>query len=188
MIDGYQVDPQALQETAKGINDAIAELKTLGFVGEAMEGRGFGNIILGSDQLGHPGLASSFSDFTDRWGWGVRALIQDGNEIARRLGLSAGMYWEQEQYTEGALKDAVTSAMGNPHLTDEQAEQRSWSQTMSDNPVNDDLLHADYSAESSRQANADIAKTWTAEGMDYVNTTWQHAKVVADPFALPDDK
>ncbi|WP_051969455.1 hypothetical protein [Kitasatospora azatica] len=166
---GYTVHPNALESAAKGINDAIAELKTLGFDGEAVEGRGFGHMSMDTWQFGHDKAHAAFSHFLDRWGWGVRTLVQDGNQIAVRLGLSAGLYYQQEQYVEGVLKDAVNAGMGNPHLTDEQVEAQSWSKTWADNPINDDIMHPD-NAQDFAKANENIKKTWTAEGKDFVKT------------------
>ncbi|MCX4750428.1 hypothetical protein OG455_33800 [Kitasatospora sp. NBC_01287] len=167
--DGYTVLPSALDSAAKGINDAIAELKTLGFDGEATEGRGFGNMSMETWQFGHDKAHAAFSGFLDRWGWGVRTLVQDGNQISVRLGLSAGLYYQQEQYMQGVLKDAVNAGMGNPHLTDDQVEAQSWGQTWADNPINDDINHPD-NAQDVAKANADIKKTWSAEGKDFVQT------------------
>jgi hypothetical protein len=112
---GYQVDPEALKLAAEGINGAISELKSLGIEESGEVGRGFSNVELTGMQLGNAGLRGDFDAFCERWSWGVRTLVQDGNEIAKRLGLSAGIYYDQEQYTEGTLKDVVNAATGNPY-------------------------------------------------------------------------
>lgn len=130
MADGFAVDRGALSETAKGINDTIGALKRLGFDKEAEAGRGFSGIALRGLQIGHPGLHGVFGDFCDRWSWGVRSLVQDGNEIAIRLGLSAGLYHDTEEYLAGTAKAVLGDAAGNPHLTDAQVEKESWSQTV----------------------------------------------------------
>ncbi|MFE9425488.1 hypothetical protein ACFYNO_21260 [Kitasatospora sp. NPDC006697] len=169
---GYTVLPQALESAAKGINDAIAELKTLGFVGEATEGRGFGHMGMETWQFGHDKAHAAFSHFLDRWGWGVRTLVQDGNQIATRLGLSAGLYYEQENYAQGLLKNIVNASMGNPHLTSDQVAAQSWSQTWADNPINDDINHPD-GAKDLEKANENIRKTWAAEGKDFAKTEQQ---------------
>ena len=82
MGDGYGVDPNALRATAKGIDDAIAELKTLGVDGSAGMGRGFSGLALRGMQVGPGGLQQAFEQFCERWPWGVRTLVQDGNQIA----------------------------------------------------------------------------------------------------------
>ncbi|WP_327065796.1 hypothetical protein [Kitasatospora sp. NBC_01302] len=169
MADSYQVDPRALDSTAKGINDAIAELKALGIDEAAEQGRGFSGLELTGMQVGNPGLQSAFSDFCERWSWGVRTLVHDGTEIAARLGLSAGKYYDQEQYASGVLKDVVNAAIGNPDLTQSQVEARSWSKTFADNPVTQ-VANADYSKASLDKAAADSAATWKAEGKDMENS------------------
>ncbi|MBF9070475.1 hypothetical protein [Streptacidiphilus fuscans] len=164
MTDHYQVDINALNDTAKGLNDTITELKTLGFDGEATEGRGFGNIDVSAGQMGHDALHQAFSGFCDRWGWGVRTLVQDGNTFAGKLGLSAGAYYEQEQYVKGLMKDAVTAAVSDPHLSDQQAEQMSLAQIAQANTP-------DYSAKSFEKAAKDAKTTWENEGKDFANSS-----------------
>lgn len=168
MADSYAVDPQALKLAADGINGAIAELKTLGIDESAEVGRGFSNIELSGMQIGHAGLHDSFAAFAERWAWGVRTVVQDGNEIALRLGLSAGLYHDQEQYVSGTFKDVVNAAMGNPDLTQEQVEAQSWGQTLSDNPYTQ-VRDADYSAESAAKAGEHMKETWQAEGRDMMD-------------------
>ncbi|MCX4747436.1 hypothetical protein OG455_18235 [Kitasatospora sp. NBC_01287] len=169
MADSYAVDPEALKATAKGINDAIAELRTLGIDESAEGGRGFSEIGLTGLQVGNPGLQSALADFCERWSWGVRTLVHDGNEIAQRLGLSAGMYYDQEQYASGMLKDVVSAAIGDPDLTQEQVEGQSWGRTWSDNPYTD-LTRPDDSAASLDKAVADSRAAWAAEGKDLENS------------------
>jgi hypothetical protein len=159
-MSGYQVDPEALAETAKGINGAIAELKTLGIDGSADVGRGFSGLSLRGMQVGHQGLQESFDQFCERWSWGVRHLVQDGNTIAEQLHLSAGMYAEMERYGVGVFKDLAVDFGGNPHATDEQVEKQSWGQIMSD------ATSVDYSAQSWQKAGHDMGQTWQGEGRD----------------------
>ncbi|WP_051969989.1 hypothetical protein [Kitasatospora azatica] len=167
MADSYQVDPNALSNTAKGIGDAIAELKKLGISEAGEVGRGFSNVSLTGMQLGNPGLQGALDGFCERWSWGVRRLVHDGNDIALRLGLSAGMYYDQEQYASGALKDVVNAAMGNPNLTQEQVEAQSWDTTLKDNQFTQ-IGNADYSASSFDKAMLNSAATWDAEGADII--------------------
>lgn len=131
--DGYRVDPEALERITKGINQAMSELKELGFDIEANLGRGFDDLELADLEVGDSGLRETFADFCDRWGWGVRALMQDANEFAGRLNLSAGLYHEQEEYASNTLKTVWTAAAGNPYLSKEEVEERSWSDTLKDN-------------------------------------------------------
>lgn len=177
--EGYQVDPDALKMAATGINEAIGELKSLGIEESGDVGRGFSNVELTGMELGNAGLRSAFDGFCERWSWGVRTLVQDGNEIAQRLGLSAGLYYDQEQYVEKTLKDVVSADLGNPHLTQEQVEAQSWGKTLSDNPFND-VRHADYSEKSMQETLHHSAQTWKAEGRDMMDGPMGWQKHVAD--------
>lgn len=128
MADGYAVDRAALAETARGLNGVIGNLKGLGLSETGDVGRGFSELALSGLEAGDGDLASAFGDFCDRWSWGVRTLVQDGNQFAVRLGLSAGMYNDVENQVTGAIKDAVVASVGDPHMTDQQAASASWSQ------------------------------------------------------------
>ncbi|HEX8007994.1 MAG TPA: hypothetical protein VF482_16375 [Trebonia sp.] len=128
MADGFAVDRAALAETAQGLNKVIGALKGLGFDETAEVGRGFSGLALSGLQVGNGNLASAFGNFCDRWSWGVRALVQDGNQFAERLGLTAGLYNDVENKATGAIKDIVVAGVGDPHMTDQQAAAASWSQ------------------------------------------------------------
>jgi hypothetical protein len=128
MGDGFAVDRAALAETAQGLNNVIGGLKGLGFDETADVGRGFSGLALSGLQAGEGNLASAFGNFCDRWSWGVRALVQDGNQFAERLGLTAGLYNDVENELTGAIKDVVVAGVGDPHMTDQQAASASWSQ------------------------------------------------------------
>ncbi len=159
MGEGYGLDPVALRKTADGINEAIGELKALGFEEGAEAGRGFSELSLSGTQVGHAGLQQAFDTFGDRWEWGVRTLVRDGNEVAARLGLAAGRYHDMEQYAVGVLKDVAVGIGGNPHQSDEQVEQQSWQQLTAG-------MKPDYSAGSWAKAGDEMAAQWKAEGRD----------------------
>jgi len=127
MADGFSVDRAALNETARGINDSIAALKGLGLDETAEVGRGFSGLSLSGLQAGDGDLAAAFGGFCDRWSWGVRSLVQDGDQFAERLGLTAGIYADTEQYLTGVAKNVTVAVAGDPHLSDGQAGQASWS-------------------------------------------------------------
>jgi len=178
MADGFTVDRAALRETAQGINDTIGALEKLGFDEEAEVGRGFSGLALSGLQVGYAGLQSAFAGFCDRWSWGVRTLVQDGNQIAQRLGLSAGMYADAENNIMGSIKDLVDAGIGDPHLSDAQAAQGSWAQaaglTAAQRPD-------DFSGTAWRQAGGQIDQQWTAEGHDVVQTARGDLKDLTDP-------
>ncbi|WP_201305117.1 hypothetical protein [Streptomyces sp. GS7] len=125
--DGYNVEPEAFEELTKGIKAATSELKELGFDIEAQLGRGFGTLSMDAMECGDDGLASVFSSFCDRWGWGVYNLMQDANQFSKKLGITAGLYYEQEQYASDVLKEGVNAAWGDPTMTAEQLHKTSWS-------------------------------------------------------------
>ncbi|MFI8072773.1 hypothetical protein ACIF85_28865 [Streptomyces sp. NPDC086033] len=128
MSNGYEADPEVLKQAAKGINQTIEELQDVGMVGGGAVGRGFGSLGLTQLQMGHTGLAKAFSTFAERWEWGVKALVDEGNEIAEKLDLSAGYYHEAEEYAIGVTKDYVVAAYGDPAVSGEKAERMSWGQ------------------------------------------------------------
>lgn len=170
MAGSYQVDPQALKQTASGINDTISELKSIGIVEGAEAGRGFSNLELSGLQIGHPRVKSAFDEFCERWSWMVHGLVRQGNSIAEKLHLSAGIYHDQEQYVSGMTKDVVNAAMGNPNLTEDQVEKQSWGKTLSDNDVTQ-IAHADYSAKSFQAGAMHSAATWKGTEADLMTNS-----------------
>ncbi|MFE3597817.1 hypothetical protein [Streptomyces sp. NPDC059142] len=147
---------EALALIAQGIDKAHGELKDLGAIGRATAGRGFAELSLTGLELGHAGLAAQFDTFCERWEWGVRALMQRGNNFALGVGLSAGAFHEQEQYIKGTFKIAVNSVNGNPHLGEEEIESKSWDEIRSQSTTDG----ADYSAESFAEAHDDVKQNW----------------------------
>ncbi|MDG4858323.1 hypothetical protein P8605_09185 [Streptomyces sp. T-3] len=170
MSDGYRFDQEALDQISKGINLAMAELKELGFDIEANLGRGFDELELAGLEVGDDALASTFADFCDRWGWGVRSLMQDANEFTKRLGLSAGMYHEQEQYVSDSLKNVFAAAQGDPHKTKEQVDGESWNKVLKDNMVTQ-VQNPDYSQESAQAAQDTANKAWGQTWQDLGTST-----------------
>lgn len=141
------VDPAVLDQAAQGITGIIDALDGLGIGETATVGRGFSLLTLSPMEAGAPAVQRSFEGFTERWSWGVRALVQSANAIAETLGLAAGRYHEMEQQFSGMFKQMFTDLAGNPHLSAEEIESRSWSDTLAGNAWNH-VLNADYSIES----------------------------------------
>ena len=67
---------------------------------------------LDAEGLEVPALASALSGFTGRWSWGVRTLVQDGNQFAQRLGLTAGMHADTEGNMSGVAMAGVKCGLG----------------------------------------------------------------------------
>src|SRR4051812_19229002 len=151
---------------AKGLTEALAELKELGMVGMAGAGRGFGDIALSGLELGHEGLTGQFTSFCERWEWGVRSLINEGNALARKTGLAAGTYYETEQYVEGTFKVVTNAAIGNPYASEEEVTQQGWG----DIATSGAFGGVDYSKESFDQAMANSAQGWKDAGRDVMTS------------------
>ncbi|MFI6348879.1 hypothetical protein [Streptomyces sp. NPDC050560] len=143
----------------KGLTDALGELKDIGMTGAAGQGRGFGELALSGLDVGHGDLTDAFRSFCERWEWGVRSLIDEGNTFAEDVGLSAGTYYETDQYVDGALKTVVNSAFGDPYLSEQEVADRSWGQVVGDNPVTQ-AAHPDYSGDSFQAAYRNSVDAW----------------------------
>lgn len=152
----------ALAAITDGINRTLGELKDIGMVGQGSVGRGFAGLALSGLELGHAGLTAEFKAFCDRWEWGVRALAHEGNGFAHAVGLSAGLIYEQEHYVGDTFKVVVNSVNGNPHLSEDEVAKKSMGDVLTQGWFDG----ADYSADSFRQAQADVDRTWDNAGYD----------------------
>ncbi|MFD8379912.1 hypothetical protein ACFV2X_15415 [Streptomyces sp. NPDC059679] len=153
------VGKESVDLITKGLRAAIGELKDVGDNTGALQGSGFSDMTMSKMEAGGKGLADAFEGFCDRWEWGVRALVQDANEIANRLGLAAGVMWEEDQYWGNTLKVTVNalSSTGNPHLSEEEVAKQSWGDIFTpDMP--------DYSSASWDRAGDEMAQTWKDTG------------------------
>jgi hypothetical protein len=181
-MSGEQPDLAAAQPAfaliASGINGALAELNEQAMVGRATAGRGFADLALSGLELGHGGLTAEFKTFCDRWGWGVRALMMRGNDFALGVGLSAGSFNEQEQYVKDTFKVVANGVNGNPHLTEDQVKEKSWSEISSQRPTD----NADWSAESFQKAGTEVKETWQNTGYDVAatNADWMERTGLVD--------
>ncbi|WP_406507254.1 hypothetical protein [Streptomyces sp. NBC_00212] len=161
-----RVPPEAMALITQGINGALSELKELGLIGEAGMGRGFDSMAMSGLELGDDGLTETFKSFCERWEWGVRALVQEGNGFALKAGLSAGIMYEEDQYIQGGFKVLANSAMGNPHATEDQVTGMSWGDLVDNNMY----AHADFSPESFQKADADIWQSMKDAGRDVTDS------------------
>ncbi|MFD7323108.1 hypothetical protein ACFV9D_18755 [Streptomyces sp. NPDC059875] len=152
----------ALELIAQGINKAHGELKDLSIGQQAITGRGFSTLALSGVQLGNHGLAEEFGTFCDRWGWGVRDLMQKAQLFTAALGVSAGAYGEQERYLKDTIKITVNAVNGNPHLSEDEVKQKSWNEIKNQSPTD----NADYSPESMRRAQENVEQTWRDTAYD----------------------
>ncbi|MFG2224610.1 hypothetical protein [Streptomyces sp. NPDC048644] len=158
---GYQLEPEAFEQLTQGIRAATAELKELGFDVEAQQGRGFDRLSLDGVACGDDGLAAVLDTFCERWGWGIRTLMQDANGFSKKLGITAGFYYEQEQYASDTLKTVVSDAVGDPGATPEQIHKKSWADVA--NP----LKGADWDPSSAASRDAGQRAVDAAEGLGH---------------------
>ena len=163
---GKDIKATGLNEIAQGITLTLNELKEIGVDSLAGSGRGFSDLALSGLELGHDGLVSAFKSFCERWEWGVRALVAEGNNFAAGVGLSAGTLYETDQYVEGALKVGANSLMGNPYATEDEITKMSWGDLARHNSFAD----PDFSAKSMEQATASSEQAWKDAGRDVMTS------------------
>ncbi|MFE9302219.1 hypothetical protein [Streptomyces sp. NPDC006856] len=163
---GKDLKADGLALVAKGLTEALAELKELGMVGEAGAGRGFSDIALSGLELGHEGLTGEFKSFCERWEWGVRSLVNEGNGFALKTGLSAGTYYETEQYVEGSFKVVANAAIGNPYTSEDEVTKQGWGEIAKSGAYGG----VDYSKESFDQALANSEQGWKDAGRDVMTS------------------
>ncbi|MEU9303071.1 hypothetical protein [Streptomyces sp. NPDC048269] len=186
--DGADLDvsKQALGQIAKGITDSLAELKELGSAGSAGVGGGFTALGLSGMETGHEGLTSSLGTFCERWGWGVRTLIQQANTFASNVGLSAGVMHEQDQYVQGSFKVLTNAAMGNPYAAEKDVIAKDWGEVFSDNPYTQ-FRDADYSQESADRARENSKEAWKSAVRDVNSSQIVPANQFIDAAGLRDE-
>ncbi|MCX5145554.1 hypothetical protein OHB36_01970 [Streptomyces sp. NBC_00320] len=177
------VSKQALDQIAKGITDTLSELEELGMVGAAGMGRGFSHLGLSGMQTGHDSLASTLRTFCQRWEWGVRSLVQQGNGFAASVGLSAGLVHEQDQNIQGSFKVAVNAAWGNPYASEDAITGKGWGDVVSDNPFTQ-IRDADYSRESFDRSSGNIKEAWKGAAHDVNSSDMLLSNQVIDAAGL----
>ncbi|MBQ1119313.1 hypothetical protein ACH4RA_00350 [Streptomyces smyrnaeus] len=160
--DGVNWNEESLGLIEKGLKGAIDELKASGSSAtSSLQGAGFEELSLTGMEAGDGGVAVDFEDFCEKWEWGVRALVQNANGLAERLGLSAGMAYEEDQYAAGALKVGLNSILvtGNPHATEEEITKQGWGDIVKPDAP-------DWSGESWDKAGEDIKQDWKDTGRE----------------------
>ncbi|WP_406279923.1 hypothetical protein OHT93_31765 [Streptomyces sp. NBC_00191] len=153
------VDAYSVRRITHGLRAAVAELREVGTGTGSVMGKGFSDMSMTGMEAGHHGLSVDFEDYCERWEWGVRALIKDANTIAAKLGLAAGLIWEEDQYVQGTFKIAVNAGIGNPHASEDEIVNQNWGEVFTP-----DFLSPDYSAESFQRAGDEAAQTWKDTG------------------------
>nr|WP_237522444.1 hypothetical protein [Streptomyces sp. SID1328] len=149
------------------MTEAPGELRELGMVGEAGAGRGFGDIALSGLELGPEGLTGECTSFCERWEWGVRSLINEGNGCAEKTVLSAGTYDETDKYVESTFKVVTNAAIGNPYASEEEVEKTGGGDLAKSGVYGGNV---DYSKESFDQAMDNSGQAWTDTGRDVMTS------------------
>ncbi|MCS0602406.1 hypothetical protein NX794_14470 [Streptomyces sp. LP11] len=160
---GKDLKAEGLDLIAQGITLTLSDLKGLGIDSLAGVGRGFGNLELSGMQLGHEDLTSKFASFCERWEWGVRALVAEGNSFAEGVGLSAGTLYETDQYVGGAVKVGLNSLAGNPYAAEEKVEKMGYGDIAESGAYGGDV---DYSKKSFTEAMLASDQNLRAAGHD----------------------
>jgi hypothetical protein len=165
---GRDLQAIGLEAIAQGITMTLSELKELGMDSLAGSGRGFEELALSGVELGHEGLTSAFKSFCERWEWGVRDLVIEGNLFAQNVGLSAGTMYETDQYVEGALKIGANSLVGNPYASEDEVTQMGWRHIAGTGM--DSLRNPDYSGESFERAWDNSKQGWMDASRDVMTS------------------
>ncbi|MEV8021606.1 hypothetical protein AB0O76_35810 [Streptomyces sp. NPDC086554] len=185
-MSGDQKDLQAggLDLIAQGITLTLEELRELGPIGAAGEGRGFEDLALSGMELGHPGLLGAFDSFVERWQWGVRSLVNEGNDFAEGVGLAAGTLHETDVYVDGSLKVVSNSLGGNPYATEDEVTGMSWDE------LNDRHAFADpdYSEESFDKAGENMKQGWQDAGRDALTSDMLGSGAVQRTAGMSDEE
>jgi hypothetical protein len=153
------IDPDSVRRITTGLGEAIGELRDVGDATGSELGKGFSHLAMTGMEAGHHGLSVDFEDYCERWEWGVRALVQDANTIAAKLGLAAGLEWDEDQYVQTTFKYGLNALTGNPYATEDEIGEQSWGDV-----ATPDWLSPDYSAKSFEDAGDEAAQTWKDTG------------------------
>jgi hypothetical protein len=168
--EGKDIRAAGLDAVAHGITLTLAELKEIGVDSMAGAGRGFSELSLSGLQLGHEALTTAFKSFCERWEWGVRGLVIEGNRFAQNVGLAAGTLYETDQYVAGALKVGANSLVGNPYASEEEITRMGWGE-LAQSSI-DAYTNPDYSKESFEQAWENSKQGWKDAGRDVMTSHW----------------
>ena len=104
MGDGFRVDLYALERAAAGVNGTLNEVNK----------QQVSDIPHDSSAIGHDDLASTLSDFLDRWQRGVNHLAEDGQQIATRLTANVNAYVKVEKGLAGQFNGILQGSSADP--------------------------------------------------------------------------
>lgn len=101
-MSGFKVDLGALVNASQGIDGVLYDVGN----------NKVSDIKIGKSQVGHDRLASSISDFCDRWDRGVDNLAKDGQAVADRLRSNVDSYEKTEHAVTGVFSGSTDPAGG----------------------------------------------------------------------------
>ncbi|MFE1384337.1 hypothetical protein ACFW6S_35870 [Streptomyces sp. NPDC058740] len=177
---------EALNQIATGLTGVLGELEELGMVGEAGMGRGFSDLRLTGMETGHDALTATLRTYCERWEWGVRSLVQKGSVYAELVGLSAGVFHEQEQYIGDAFKVLTNAGMGNPYASEDEITRKDWGEVLSSNTFTH-VRDADYSAGSFDRARENSLQAWKGTAWDLSDSPMVMSNTIIDAAGLRDE-
>ncbi|MGP2438632.1 hypothetical protein [Streptomyces sp. JW3] len=171
-MSGYSFDPESARQVERGLSAAISELEETGYFSiTAQLGHGFQSLSLSGMEMGSGELADTFGQFCDRWALAIHSKMQDANDIAWKLGLSAGLYHEQEEYVVGSLKEIATTAGSyNPQqgmAEGDKAADKSWGE------VWDTVRPRIPEMDTSQPDWGEMGDQWQQSGEDFSTSPWQ---------------
>jgi len=102
-MGGFRVDLGALTNASQGIDGVLYDVSN----NEVSE------IKVDKSAVGHDRLASSISDFCDRWDLGVNNLAKDGQAVADRLRACVAAYDKAEHAITGTFQSSGPDPAGN---------------------------------------------------------------------------
>ncbi|GAA1554562.1 hypothetical protein [Streptomyces globosus] len=148
------MDPAAVQNIQAGLRSAVGELREFAMGTSAVAGGGMSQLALTGMEAGHPSVAAALEGFCERWDMSVASLFIVTSGLAERLGIGAGLVWEQDQYMKGTFKVLINAGIGNPHASDDEVEKKSLDAILSDHAFTRET------PEQARQAREEFDRTW----------------------------
>lgn len=97
-MTGFDVQLAALDQAAQAISQTMQDMKSC-----EVE-----DIVGPANQYGHDGLHDAFEHFCDRWQYGVKVLVEDGDQVAAALTESKDTYVNADRAAVQSIQSAGT--------------------------------------------------------------------------------
>lgn len=110
----FEVAPEALDEIAVGIETVLDGLRGLGPPGAAQRGRGVEELAALPGDVGPTPLNPAFAAFCLRWEWGVRAAVQDGEDLVDGLRAAVTTYGRADDEQANVFARVAFDLLGDP--------------------------------------------------------------------------